>query len=55
MEDWRGISALTVFNLSRKVLMEMKVDALKKGLGYAPTPTRINEGNLKRNFNEFER
>ena len=35
--------------------MEMKIDALKKDLGYAPTPTRTNEGNLKRNFNEFER
>ena len=43
----------TVFNLSRKVLKETEIHVLEKGLGFAPTPTRINESDLKRDFNEF--
>ena len=43
----------TVFNLSRKVLTEIDIRVLEKGLGFAPTPTRINESDLKRDFNEF--
>ena len=45
----------TVFNLSRKVLTETEICVLEKGLRFAPTPTRINEIDLKRNFNEFSR
>ena len=45
----------TVFNLSRKVLTETEILVLEKGLGFAPTHTRINESDLKRDFNEFSR
>ena len=45
----------TVFNLSRKVLTETEMCVLEKGLAFAPTPTRINESDLKRVFNEFSR
>ena len=45
----------TVFNLSWKVLTETEIRVLEKGLGFAPTPTRINESDLKRDFNEFSR
>ena len=43
----------TVFNLSRKVLNETERRVLEKDLGLAPTPTRVNESELKRDFNEF--
>ena len=42
----------TVFNLSRKVLKEAEIRVAEKGLALAPTPTRINESELKRHFNE---
>ena len=45
----------TVFNFSRKVLTETEIRILGKGLGFAPTPTRINESYLKRDFNDFSR
>ena len=45
----------TVLNLSRKVLTETEIRVLEKGLGFAPTPTKINESDLKRDFNEFSR
>ena len=45
----------TVFNLSWKVLTETEIRVLEKGSGFAPTPTRINESDLKRDFNEFSR
>ena len=45
----------TEFNLSKKVLTETVIRILEKGLGFAPTPTRINESDHKRNFNEFSR
>ena len=41
----------TVFNLSRKVLKEAEIRVAEKGLALAPTPTRINESELKRHFN----
>ena len=41
----------TMFNLSRKVLTETEIHILEKGLGFAPTPNRINESDLKRDFN----
>ena len=37
----------SVFNLGKKVL--------EKGLGFAPTPTKINEADLRADFNEFAR
>ena len=45
----------TVFNISRKVLTETEIWVLEKGLGFAPTPTGINESDLKRDFNKFSR
>ena len=45
----------TVFNLGTKVLTETEIRVLEKGLGFAPIPTRINESELKRDFNEFFR
>ena len=45
----------TVFNLNRKVLTEIEIRVLEKGLGFAPTPTRINESGLKTDFNKFSR
>ena len=35
--------------------METAIRVLEKGFGFAATPTRINESDLKRDFNEFSR
>ena len=32
-----------MFNPSKKVLTETEVRVLEKGLGFAPTPTKIND------------
>ena len=45
----------SVFNLSKKVLTETEIRVLEKGLGFAPTPTKINETELRADFNEFDR
>ena len=45
----------SVFNLSKKVLTETEIRVLEKGLGFAPTPTKINETDLRADFNEFAR
>ena len=42
-------------NLSKKVLTETEIRVLEKGLGFAPTPTKINETDLRADFNEFAR
>ena len=44
-----------VFNLSKKVLNEIEIKILEKGLGFVPTPNIINEEDLKRDFGEFSR
>ena len=44
-----------VFNLSKKVLTETEIRPLEKGLGCAFIPTKINETDLKGDFNEFPR
>ena len=41
----------TVFNLSRKVLTETEIRVLEKGLGFAPTPTSVNDSEHRRDFN----
>ena len=41
----------TAFYVSRKVLTETEI----RVLGFAPTTTRINESDLKRDFNEYSR
>ena len=44
-----------VFNLSKKVLSQTEINVLEKGLGFSPTPSFINEADLRRGFNEFSR
>ena len=45
----------SVFNLSKKVLTETEIRVLEKGLGFAPTPTKIKKTDLGADFNEFAR
>ena len=45
----------SVFNLSKKVLTETEIRVLEKGLGFAPAPTKINETELRTDFNKFAR
>ena len=42
-----------VFNLSSKVLSQSKIGILEKGLDFAPTEKKINEHELRRDFQEF--
>ena len=44
-----------VFNVSHKVLSDLEISVLRKGLGFSPTPTFINEADLRRDFAEFAR
>ena len=44
-----------VFNLRHKVLCDMEREVLGKGLGFSPTPSFINEADLKRDFVDFSR
>ena len=43
-----------VFNLSHKVLTNLEISVLGKGLGFSPTPTFINEADLRRDFADFD-
>ena len=43
----------TVFNLSRRLLAEMDIKILEKGLEYAPIQNKINKPKLKQDFGEF--
>ena len=43
----------TVFNLSKKVLTDIEIKVLEKGLDYAPIQDKINEPELRRDFEEF--
>ena len=43
----------TVFNLSKRVLLETEIKILEKGLVYAPIQRKINEPELKSDFEEF--
>ena len=36
-------------------MTETEIRVLEKGLGFAPTPTKINETDLRADFNEFAR
>ena len=44
-----------VFHLSKKVLSRKEINMLEKGLGFSPTPSFINEADLRWDFNEFSR
>ena len=46
-------SSDNVFNLSKKVLNEIKSKFLEKELGFVPTPNIINKEGLRRDFGEF--
>ena len=43
----------TVHNLSRRVLTEIEIKILEKGLDYAHIENKINEPELKQDFEEF--
>ena len=42
-----------VFNLSRKVLTDVKIKVLEKGLDFAPIQNKINVPELRSDFEEF--
>ena len=42
-----------MFNLSRKVLTETEIKILEKGLDFAPIQRKINEPELRSDFEEF--
>ena len=43
----------TVFKRSKKVLNKIENKVFEKGLGVVPTPNKINEEDLRRDFSEF--
>ena len=43
----------TVFNLSNRVLIENEIKILEKGLDFAPIQRKINEPELRKDFEEF--
>ena len=43
----------TIFNLSHRVLTDAEIKLLEKGLDFAPIQRKINEPELKQNFNDF--
>ena len=44
-----------VFNLSKKKLSAKEISVLEKWLGFAHTPSHINEADLRRDLREFSR
>ena len=44
-----------VFNLSQKTLSTLEIKVLEKGLGFSPTPSSINEVDLRREISDFSR
>ena len=44
-----------VFNLSQKTLSPLEIKVLEKGLGFSPTPSSINEVDLRRDISDFTR
>ena len=43
----------TVFNLSKKVLSDAEINLPEKGLDYAPIQDKINDPELRREFENF--
>ena len=41
--------------INERFLTETEIPVLEKGLDFAPTPTKINETDLRADFNEFAR
>ena len=50
---WVFLLRYLIFNLSRKVLTDSAIKVLEKGLGYAPIKSKINETELRNDFEEF--
>ena len=55
MRGQRVISVLSPCLTLVKKLTETEIRVLEKGLGFASTPTKTNETDLKVDFNEFTR
>ena len=45
----------SVFNLSHKILTEIEIKVLEKGLDFAPVQRTLNEPELRKDFEEFRR
>ena len=43
----------TIFNLSNRVLSEDEIKVLEKGLDFAPIQRKVNEPELRQDFEEF--
>ena len=43
----------TIFNLSNRVLTDTEIKVLEKGLDFAPIQKKLNEPELRSDFNEF--
>ena len=43
----------TVFNLSNRILSVNEIKVLEKGLDFEPIQRKINEPELRKNFEEF--
>ena len=43
----------TVINLRRRMLSEDKIKVLEKGLDFAPIQNKVNQHELRKNFDEF--
>ena len=59
-DEWRvkvqGLFCLeVVFNLSHRVLSDLEIEVLSKGLDFSPTPSFINKVDLKMDFADFSR
>ena len=50
-----SLCSKTVFNLSQRVLSEIEIQVLEKGLDFAPIQKSINEAELRKDFEEFSR
>ena len=50
-----SIVSADVFNLSKKELSAKEIFVLEKVLGFALTPSHINEADLRRDLREFSR
>ena len=44
---------ICLYNLSRRVLSEAEISVLEKGLDFAPVQNKINEPELRRDFEQF--
>ena len=44
-----------VFNFSQKTLSPLEIKVLEKGSGFSPTPSSINEVDLRRDISDFSR